>query len=174
MGPLVMVMQFVAALLFSMVAGSVFGIWRGYDPTTYAAATFLEMHQGAVRGLNALLAARLGACFDPSHPCPCLVGPKKGLVLLALPRSLGVDDRRWRGDSFIQSTNKCTGDELDARFTASQLGRAARNLVEMAHSAHRTFGAWHGSAYRSNHHRSTAPRPILGPCAPRKAGRASA
>jgi hypothetical protein len=33
----------------------VFGIWRGYDPTTYAAATFLEMHQGAVRGLNTLL-----------------------------------------------------------------------------------------------------------------------
>jgi hypothetical protein len=50
-----MFLQFVAALLFSMVAGSVFGIWRGYDPTTYAAATFLEMHQGAVRGLNALL-----------------------------------------------------------------------------------------------------------------------
>jgi uncharacterized membrane protein len=38
-----------------MVAGSVFGIWRGYDPTTYAAATFLEMHQGAVRGLNTVL-----------------------------------------------------------------------------------------------------------------------
>jgi uncharacterized membrane protein len=55
MSPVVMVIQFLAALLFSMVAGSVFGIWRGYDPTTYAAATFLEMHQGAVRGLNALL-----------------------------------------------------------------------------------------------------------------------
>jgi uncharacterized membrane protein len=57
MGALVMFLQFVAALLFAMVAGSVFGIWRGYDPTTYAAATFLEMHQGAVRGLNTLLPA---------------------------------------------------------------------------------------------------------------------
>ncbi|MEQ9814051.1 MAG: DUF1772 domain-containing protein [Azospirillaceae bacterium] len=55
MASVVMFVQFLAALLFSMVAGSVFGIWRGYDPTTYAAATFLEMHQGAVRGLNALL-----------------------------------------------------------------------------------------------------------------------
>jgi uncharacterized membrane protein len=54
---LVMLLQFLAALLFAMVAGSVFGIWRGYDPTTYAAATFLEMHQGAVRGLNTLLPA---------------------------------------------------------------------------------------------------------------------
>ena len=51
----VMLLQFLAALLFAMVAGSVFGIWRGYDPTTYTAATFLEMHQGAVRGLNVLL-----------------------------------------------------------------------------------------------------------------------
>jgi hypothetical protein len=50
-----MAVQFLAALLFAMVAGSVFGIWRGYDPTTYAAATFVEMHQGAVRGLNVLL-----------------------------------------------------------------------------------------------------------------------
>jgi hypothetical protein len=50
-----MFLQFLAALLFAMVAGSVFGIWRGYDPTTYAAVTFLEVHQGAVRGLNALL-----------------------------------------------------------------------------------------------------------------------
>jgi uncharacterized membrane protein len=57
MGALLMFLQFLAALLFSMVAGSVFGIWRGYDPTTYAATTFLEMHQGAVQGLNVLLPA---------------------------------------------------------------------------------------------------------------------
>lgn len=55
MSSLTMALQFLAALLFAMVAGSVFGIWRGYDPTTYAAATFVEMHQGAVRGLNVLL-----------------------------------------------------------------------------------------------------------------------
>jgi uncharacterized membrane protein len=50
-------LRFFAALLFSMVAGSVFGIWRGYDLTTYTATTFLEMHQGSVRGLNVLLPA---------------------------------------------------------------------------------------------------------------------
>jgi len=51
----IMVLQFLATLLFAMVAGSVFGIWRGYDPGPYAATTFLEVHQGAVRGLNTLL-----------------------------------------------------------------------------------------------------------------------
>lgn len=55
MGPVVMLLQFFAALLFAMVAGSVFGIWRGYDPLGYTAPTFVEMHQGAIRGLNVLL-----------------------------------------------------------------------------------------------------------------------
>jgi len=54
---LVMPLQFFAGLLFSMVAGSVFGIWRGYDPRGYAGQTFVEMHQGAVDGLNTLLPA---------------------------------------------------------------------------------------------------------------------
>lgn len=55
MAPVVMLLQFLAALFFAMVAGSVFGIWRGYDPTGFTATTFVEMHQGAVRGLNVLL-----------------------------------------------------------------------------------------------------------------------
>jgi uncharacterized membrane protein len=49
--------QVAALLLISLVAGSMFGIWRGYDPALYAPATFVEAHQGAVRGLNTLLPA---------------------------------------------------------------------------------------------------------------------
>jgi uncharacterized membrane protein len=52
---LVRLLQFAVGLVFAMVAGSVFGIWRGYNPGTYSAVTFIEMHQGAVRGLNVLL-----------------------------------------------------------------------------------------------------------------------
>jgi uncharacterized membrane protein len=52
-----MLCQFLAALVFALVAGSVFGIWRGYDPTVLTPAAFVEMHQGAVRGLNVLLPA---------------------------------------------------------------------------------------------------------------------
>jgi len=51
------VVQFLAILLLGLVAGSVFGIWRGYDPTTFSPQAFLEAHQGAVRGLNTLLPA---------------------------------------------------------------------------------------------------------------------
>ncbi len=49
--------QVLALLLVSLVAGSMFGIWRGYDVAAYAPATFVEVHQGAVRGLNVLLPA---------------------------------------------------------------------------------------------------------------------
>jgi len=50
-------MQFVDIMIIALLAGSVFGIWRGYDPAAYSPATFLEVHQGAVRGLNVLLPA---------------------------------------------------------------------------------------------------------------------
>lgn len=49
--------QIVALLLLGLVAGSMFGIWRGYDITTYTPSAFVEVHQGAVRGLNVLLPA---------------------------------------------------------------------------------------------------------------------
>lgn len=53
--------QLVALLLLGLVAGSMFGIWRGYDITTYSPATFLDVHQGTVRGLNTLLPAMAAA-----------------------------------------------------------------------------------------------------------------
>ncbi|MCF8468987.1 MAG: DUF1772 domain-containing protein [Sneathiella sp.] len=49
--------QVAAILLIALVAGATFGIWRGYNPTDYSALTFLETHQGAVRGLNTLIPA---------------------------------------------------------------------------------------------------------------------
>lgn len=49
------ILQLAAIMLIALVAGSTFGIWRGYDPAAYSESTFLEVHQGAVRGLNVLL-----------------------------------------------------------------------------------------------------------------------
>ena len=47
--------QLMAILLIALIAGSTFGIWQGYDPALYSPGTFVEVHQGAVRGLNTLL-----------------------------------------------------------------------------------------------------------------------
>ncbi|MDP3895117.1 MAG: DUF1772 domain-containing protein [Mesorhizobium sp.] len=50
-------LQFVDIIIIALLAGTVFGVWRGYDPAGYSPAAFLEIHQGAVRGLNTLLPA---------------------------------------------------------------------------------------------------------------------
>ena len=50
-------MQLLDIMIIALLAGSVFGVWRGYDPAGYSPGTFLEVHQGAVRGLNILLPA---------------------------------------------------------------------------------------------------------------------
>jgi uncharacterized membrane protein len=61
--PLATAAQVLALMLVSLVAGSMFGIWRGYDITGYAPATFVEVHQGSVRGLNILLPAMAAAAL---------------------------------------------------------------------------------------------------------------
>ncbi len=58
-----MILKIVAILLLAMIAGSTFGIWRGYDPANYSSTTFLEVHKGAVSGLNILLPAIAMACI---------------------------------------------------------------------------------------------------------------
>ncbi len=50
-------MQLLDIMIVALLAGTVFGVWRGYDPAGYSPAAFLEIHQGAVRGLNTLLPA---------------------------------------------------------------------------------------------------------------------
>jgi len=68
----------VASLVITgLVTGSVFGIWRGYDLAQYSPSGFLEVHQGAVRGLNTLL-------------------PVLGLVAVALAVALAISLRRDR------------------------------------------------------------------------------
>ena len=78
MALIIMLLQFLATLLFAMVAGSVFGIWRGFDLTSYTPATFVEAHQGAVRGLNTLL------------PALALVSILLTIALIWLARAKGV------------------------------------------------------------------------------------
>lgn len=56
-------LQVLGLLLISLITGSMFGIWRGYNPASFSPATFVEMHQGAVRGLNSLLPAMGLACM---------------------------------------------------------------------------------------------------------------
>lgn len=42
-------------IIVSLLVGSMFGVWRGFDPAAFSPATFVEVQQGAIRGLNDLL-----------------------------------------------------------------------------------------------------------------------
>jgi len=43
---------FTNLLVVSLIAGTVFGIWLGYDPSTLSPATYIEQQQEAIRALN--------------------------------------------------------------------------------------------------------------------------
>jgi len=64
-------------VLVGLLAGSMFGIARGYDFASYTPATYLEVHQVSVRGLNVLL-------------------PALGLAAIVLSIGLAVSVRRER------------------------------------------------------------------------------
>lgn len=49
------IIRTLALITAGLVAGSMFGIWRGYDPSALSATASVEQHQQAVRGLNVLL-----------------------------------------------------------------------------------------------------------------------
>jgi len=47
--------RFFNILLAGLLAGSVFVIWAGYDPSAYPYETYVDQQQGAIRGLNTLM-----------------------------------------------------------------------------------------------------------------------
>lgn len=53
----------VALMLLGLVTGSMFAIWQGYPIVGYSPSTFVEVHQGAVRGLNTVLPALAAAAL---------------------------------------------------------------------------------------------------------------
>jgi Domain of unknown function (DUF1772) len=48
-------LDFVAVMLAALVAGTTFGILTGYDPTGISGPAYIEVQQGAIRGLNVLI-----------------------------------------------------------------------------------------------------------------------
>lgn len=49
------VVDFLAVLLAALVAGTTFGILFGYDPAGISGPAYVEVQQGAIRGLNVLI-----------------------------------------------------------------------------------------------------------------------
>ena len=56
------VLQIAAVMQIALISGATFGMWRGLGAASFSAATFIDVHQELVRGLNVLLPA-MGATF---------------------------------------------------------------------------------------------------------------
>ena len=57
------VLRFVLLVLFGLLAGTMFGIWVGYDPAGLSASAYVEQQQGAIRALNTVLPAMGAVCI---------------------------------------------------------------------------------------------------------------
>jgi uncharacterized membrane protein len=57
------VVDFLAVMLTALVAGTTFGILFGYDPAGISGPAYIEVQQGAIRGLNLLIPALAGGAI---------------------------------------------------------------------------------------------------------------
>jgi hypothetical protein len=49
------VIQFSSIVLTGLIAGTIFGIWMGYNPRDLSAVAYVEQQQNAIRSLNVLM-----------------------------------------------------------------------------------------------------------------------
>lgn len=117
----------VASLVVTgLLAGSVFAVWRGYDLAQYSPGAFIEVHQGAVRGLNNLL-------------------PALGLAAIVLVAVQAVQLRRERGPLLLLIAAALC---LVAAGLVTRLGNQPINELVMGWSAATLPADW--EAIRDN------------------------
>ncbi|MBK8954294.1 MAG: DUF1772 domain-containing protein [Saprospiraceae bacterium] len=49
------IIRFITVVMVALVAGTIFGIWLGYNPKDLSAPTFIEQQQSAINDLNTLM-----------------------------------------------------------------------------------------------------------------------
>jgi uncharacterized membrane protein len=55
--------RFIGLLLMSLLVGTMFGIWLGFNPSMLSAATYVEQQQHTIRALNTVLPALGAVCI---------------------------------------------------------------------------------------------------------------
>jgi hypothetical protein len=86
---LIRVLQVATLVVTSLLVGSMFGVWRGFDPSSFSPTTFLEVQQGAIRGLNDLLPI-MGMLSVVLTLVLAFVARKGGTRLLYLGAAVGM------------------------------------------------------------------------------------
>jgi uncharacterized membrane protein len=57
------IIRFLGLLLMSLLVGTMFGIWLGFDPSSLSAGAYVEQQQAAIRALNTALPLMGAACI---------------------------------------------------------------------------------------------------------------
>ena len=57
------ILRFALLLILSLIVGTMFGIWIGYDPASLSATAYVEQQQNAIRALNTLLPVLGALCI---------------------------------------------------------------------------------------------------------------
>jgi uncharacterized membrane protein len=57
------IIRFVDLLLMSLLVGTMFGIWLGFNPSGLSASTYVEQQRNAIRALNTILPALGAVCI---------------------------------------------------------------------------------------------------------------
>jgi Domain of unknown function (DUF1772) len=50
-----LIIRFINIVMAGLVAGTIFGIWLGYNPKTFSFSTYLEQQQAAIKALNTIM-----------------------------------------------------------------------------------------------------------------------
>jgi hypothetical protein len=49
------ILRFISIIITGLIAGTLVGIWLGYNPITFSFSTYLEYQQGAIKALNTIM-----------------------------------------------------------------------------------------------------------------------
>lgn len=112
--------RFVSLLLTSLLVGTMFGIWLGFNPAALTASTYVEMQQNAIRALNISL-------------------PVLGLACILLTAALAVLTKSdKRGRFLLVASAIC----LVTAGLITRFGNQPINAVVMTWSPHAPAGNW--------------------------------
>jgi hypothetical protein len=134
--------RFILLLLLSLLIGTMFGIWVGFNPASLSAAAYVEQQQNSIRSLNTLLPVMGAVCILLARG---LVGhpvKEQSAKLLPFRRSHRVLGHCCVGHALWQPAHQCSGNHMERSKSTGELGATARRVVAVACRPHTGRYCW--------------------------------
>lgn len=112
--------RFVLLVLLSLLVGTMFGIWVGYNPATLSGVAYVEQQQNAIRAFNTLLPVIGAIC-----------------ILLTVGLALGA-----RSDSRVRYLHVAAAVPMVVAAVVTRFGNQPINAIVMTWSAQAPADNW--------------------------------